>query len=100
MGIEDNVFWHLTPKTIQLYFKAYRERRKTALTDLWQQGQYFAMAIASTAPPQFCKGTPPKYPEMPFKEEAEEELAHNKQWLERERFRAYQSFMAILGKHK
>lgn len=58
------------------------------------------MAIASAVPPQFNKGRPPEYPEMPFKDEEEKELANNKEWLERERFRAYQLFMAILGKNR
>ena len=69
VGIDDNVFWHLTPKTIQIYFKAYNKRRQTAIQDLWLQGKYFACAIASTI--SFSKQRPPEYPPMPYEEEVE-----------------------------
>lgn len=98
VGVDDNVFWHLTPKTIQVYFKAYRERRKIAIQDIWLQGKYMACAIASTI--SFSKGKPPQYPEMPFKEEDEQELAKDEKWVQTERLRAYNHFMAILGKNK
>lgn len=96
VGIEDGVFWHLTPKTIQIYFKAYRERRKVAIQDIWLQGKYMACAIASTL--QFSKQKPPPYPEMPFKDEMEEEMAKDEKWLQAERQRAFNHFYAILNK--
>lgn len=77
-GIDDNVFWHLTPKTIQVYFKAYNKRRQTAIQDLWLQGKYFACAIASTI--SFSKQRPPEYPPMPYEEEVE---------MSQEQIRAY-----------
>lgn len=57
-----------------------------------------ACAIASTL--QFSKQKPPPYPEMPFKEEDEQELAKDPKWLEAQRLRAFNHFMAILGKNK
>lgn len=63
---------------------------------MWKQGQYFAKAIQSTI--YFGKGTPPEYPQMPFEEENDEELAKDDKWLESERLRAYNHFMAILNK--
>lgn len=96
VGIDDSVFWHLTPKTIQVYFKAYRERRKVAIQDIWLQGKYMACAIASTL--QFSKQKPPPYPEMPFKDEMEEEMAKDEKWLQAERQRAFNHFYTILNK--
>ena len=77
-GIDDNVVWHLTPKTIQVYLKAYNKRRQIAIQDLWLQGRYFACAIASTL--QFGKQKPPEYPPMPYEEEVE---------ISQEQIRAY-----------
>ena len=98
VGIDDSVFWHLTPKTIQVYFKAYRERRKVEIQDIWLQGKYMACAIASTL--QFSKQTPPPYPEMPFKEEDEQELTKDENWRQAQRLKACEQFKAILGKKK
>lgn len=97
VGIDDGVFWHLTPKTIQVYFKAYRERRKVAIQDIWLQGKYMACAIASTL--QFSKQKPPPYPDMPFKEEEEQELAKDNNWLQAQRLKAFEHFKAILSKN-
>lgn len=98
MGIDENRFWKLTPKTIQVYFRAYEERRKTAIQDIWLQGYYTRWAIASTL--SFGKQKPPEYPEMPFMEKAEEELAHDEEWVQRERIKAWNHFAAILSKNK
>ena len=57
-----------------------------------------ACAIASTL--QFGKQTPPSYPEMPFKEEEEQELAKDENWLQAQRLKAFEHFKAILGKNK
>lgn len=79
IGIDDSVFWHLTPKTIQVYFKAYEKRRKIEIQDLWLQGRYFACAIASTL--SFSKSKPPDYPEMPYQDEEEQEQKHSDDWM-------------------
>lgn len=97
-GIDDNVFWHLTPKTIQVYFKAYNKRRQIAIQDLWLQGRYFACAIASTL--QFGKQKPPEYPPMPYEEENEKELANDEEWVKAQRARAWQHFVTLLSKNK
>lgn len=96
VGISDDTFWKLTPKTIQIYFKAYRERRKTQIQDLWLQGKYFAHAISSTL--QFSNKQPPPYPEMPFKEDTEKELAQNEEWLKAQRAKAMNHFMTFLSR--
>lgn len=98
VGIDDNVFWHLTPKTIQIYFKAYNKRRQTAIQDLWLQGKYFACAIASTI--SFSKQRPPEYPPMPYEEENEKELASDEEWVKAQRARAWQHFVTLLSKNK
>lgn len=38
------------------------------------------------------------YPEMPFKDEMEEEMAKDEKWLQAERQRAFNHFYAILNK--
>lgn len=98
VGIEDSVFWHLTPKTIQIYFKAYNKRRQTQIQDLWLQGKYFGCAIASTL--QFSKQKPPEYPEMPYQDEDNEQLAQNEDWVKAQRQIAYDHFVRILSKKR
>lgn len=98
VGIDDNVFWHLTPKTIQIYFKAYNKRQQTQIQDLWLQGKYFACAIASTI--SFSKQRPPEYPEMPYQNEDNEQLAQNEDWVKAQRQRAYDNFVRILSKKR
>nr|DAK85906.1 MAG TPA: hypothetical protein [Caudoviricetes sp.] len=55
-------------------------------------------AIASTL--SFSKQKPPEYPEMPFQEEVDEELAHDEKWLQEQRLRAWNHFVTILSKNK
>ena len=57
-----------------------------------------ACAIASTI--SFGKGKPPQYPEMPFKEEDEQELVKDEKWLQAQRLKAFEHFKAILGRNK
>lgn len=56
-----------------------------------------ACAIASTL--QFSKQKPPPYPDMPFKEEEEQELAKDNNWLQAQRLKAFEHFKAILSKN-
>lgn len=94
VGIDEKTFWELTPKTIQVYFKAYEKRRQMQIQDIWLQGQYFMCAVGAAL------DSKNKYPEMPFKEENEQELAQDEKWLQEQRNRALQTFMAILNKKK
>lgn len=57
-----------------------------------------AYAIASTL--QFSKQKPPPYPEMPFKDEDEQELVKDEEWLQAQRLKAFEHFKAILGRNK
>lgn len=98
VGLDEQTFWGLTPKTIQVYFRAYQKRRETAIQDIWLQGYYMRWAIASTL--SFSEKKPPDYPDMPFKEQAEEALAHDEEWLQKERIRAWNHFVAILNKKR
>ena len=98
IGIDDSVFWHLTPKTIQIYFKAYNKRRKIQVQDIWLQGNYFRSAIISSL--QFSKQKPPEYPEMPYREELEQELVQDEEWVKKERQKAFNHFSMLLSKHK
>lgn len=88
MGIDDNVFWKLTPKTIQVYFRAYEKRRKIAEQDMWLQGLYYRHARQE------------KYPEMPYANEIGNEAVQDERWAEVQRHRMLNKFMAILGKNK
>lgn len=98
VGIPENVFWGLTPKTIQVYFRAYKKKREIAIQDIWLQGSYVRQAIISSL--SFSDKNPPDYPEMPFAENAEEELAQDEKWAEAQRARLYSYFSEILSKHK
>ena len=40
------------------------------------------------------------YPDMPFKEEDEQELAKDENWLQAQRLKAFEHFKAILGRNK
>lgn len=94
IGIDENRFWELTPKTIRIYFKAYEEKQKNKIRDMWQMGSYVACAIASI--PTFGRKAI-KYPNMPFENEYKEQLSQDENWVKQERQRAYNHFMIILG---
>lgn len=98
MEIDEEIFWRLTPKTIQIYIKAYRKRREIAIQDLWLQGRYFAQAIASTI--QLGKQKPPPYPDMPFNQNEDNEMEQNEDWLKEQRQKAFNHFVMILSKKR
>lgn len=98
MGISEDRFWELTPKTIQPYFKAYRKVREQTIQDIWMIGLRVKEAIVSSL--HFGKGNPPPYSKMPFTENIEEELAKDEKWVERERNKAYAHFMSLVQANK
>lgn len=93
MGVDENRFWELTPKTIQPHMKAYRKKRELAQQDIWLIGLRVREAIISSI--SFGKEKPPAYPKMPFTEDIEEELVKDEKWVERQRAKTYTQFMAL-----
>lgn len=88
-------YWFGDPSMIFAFQQAYMSKEKLALQKLWQQGLYFAQAIRCTI--YFGKGKPPQYPEMPFKEENEQELAKDPEWVEKQRILVWNQFAKSLG---
>lgn len=93
MGIDENRFWELTPKTIQPYFKAYKKIRERQQQDIWLIGFRVREALISSF--KFGKENPPPYPKMPFTENIEDELVKDEKWVEQQRAKAYAHFMAL-----
>lgn len=102
IGGKRSDFWELNPKTILVDFNAYAERQKEendrAVQLAWVQGLYFRAAIASTPSPiGIAKGSLPKYPDMPNKEENYDDKAKDEEWVKAEKIRTW-NFFAHLGK--
>lgn len=76
-------FWKLTPKTIEIDFKAYKLRQENEMKMIWLQGLYFKTAIQSSvvicglADKKIIKQMP-KYPEMPKTEDEIKSETHIK----------------------
>lgn len=47
MGVDYDLFWTLTPKSLTPFIKAFNLKREIADQDAWQHGVYIQMAIAS-----------------------------------------------------
>lgn len=47
MGIDEDRFWTLNPKSIKPYIKAFSLKRQYDDSLLWQEGLYIRLAIAS-----------------------------------------------------
>lgn len=96
-------FWHLTPKTIQVDFKAYQERQKREAQNRWEIGAYVKNAISSSifVSTLADKGTAnkiPKFPEKPFKDENTERENMTEERLKAERLRTYMFFKQFCKK--
>lgn len=81
IGGDYNTFWRLTPKTIEVFFKAYKTKAKEQVKMAWLQGKYFQQALASTIlvstlADKKLAHKMPEYPEMPYQtEEMKRELS-------------------------
>ena len=63
-------FWELTPKDIEIDFKAYKKRCEEKTQLAWLNGLYFKLALqssvlVSTLADKSTKGKMPKYPDVP-----------------------------------
>ena len=93
IGGDENRFWSLTPKTIQLYFDAHAKRMELEEQKMWMMGQYIRLAISSVVgytvsiPLLDDKSAkshfkPQEYPPQPSSKT--EEVVHDEKWLENE----------------
>lgn len=77
IGGDYNTFWNLTPKTIQVFFRAFEDKRKRDLEMAWLQGLYFKQALQSSvmvcglADKNVVRNMP-QYPKSPLEEEKEQ----------------------------
>lgn len=106
IGVPEDVFWKKTPKTLQVYFKAYRKRKeeeaKRWSQKMWEMGQYVRMAIANTvvvAGLYNGKHMSDNYPKCPYIEIENNPGEHSEQWVENEKLRL-RCFLNSLGKHR
>ena len=60
IGVDYDLFWTLTPKSLSPFVKAFRLKQEYEDAQAWRLGGYIKMAIASS----FSKNA--KYPEKPL----------------------------------
>lgn len=72
-GVPYDVFWHLSPKKLKAFYKAYKTKRELRDEENWYLGQYFFSAILS-ALDCFMNGdkAKTKYVEKPFTQNTSE----------------------------
>lgn len=82
IGVDYNLFWHLTPKKLKAFYKAEEMKQKKQDTEMWFMGRYVVNALLCT----ICnsslfrkKGSEPfEYPQHPFLyDETEHEEVQN-----------------------
>lgn len=106
IGMPEEVFWKKTPKTLEIYFKAYAKKQereqKRWSQQMWEMGIYVKWAIQTSVFPAGLydgKHKLPDYPKCPYLEDENKPDGHDKQWVENERLRCYAYFKSF-GKHK
>lgn len=60
MGVEYDLFWTLTPESLQPFTKAFKLKQEFIDAEAWQHGVYVQMAVASVLSKDV------KYPERPM----------------------------------
>lgn len=85
MGIEHDLFWTMSYKSIDPYIRAFHLKKKQDDEQAWRNGLYVAMAIGSA----FDKKA--KYPDMPLT--AQLEFDANQEDIEIRRARAIKQTM-------
>ena len=94
IGLDEDKFWTLTPKTIQIYFEAERQKQKNRVQEIWLMGAYFKQALSSTIlvagiADKNSASKMPKFPVCPSKEVEEIELTEKQKCYERARLVQY-----------
>lgn len=93
IGLDENIFWKQTPKTILIYFEADKQKQLRRQQEMWLMGAYVKTALSTTIITAGLadKSTPskmPKYPDMPQLAE-ETEMTEERKEAERRRMYAY-----------
>lgn len=73
IGVPYETFWHLTPKKLKAFYKAYKIKRQMQDEQMWYMGQYVLTAV-SVAVEHNLHGRKSKseYVKKPFMREVEE----------------------------
>ena len=106
IGIPEDVFWKKTPKSLAIYFKAYRKRKedeaKRWSQQAWEMGMYVKAAIATTVVPAGLydgKHRLSDYPQCPHIKVENNPDEQDEQWVKNERLRCYAYFKSF-GKNR
>lgn len=70
IGVPWDVFWHLNPKKLEPFVKAYAQKKQERSDEMWLMGQYVAAALDATvcnAMPFIKRRSKGKYPERPIR---------------------------------
>lgn len=95
IGIPEDVFWRKTPKTLKIYFDAYKQKREEedlrTMQILWKMGDYVRCAISSSV---FVMGMAkssslPEYPKCPQPKFENNEEQLSEQQIKNERLKLY-----------
>ena len=87
MGVDYNTYWHLSPRKLLPFLKAYEEKKKAELEEMnfasWMSGVYVSYSMASVM------GDKNIYPENPLPLFENEEDIKERKEKEAEAFGAY-----------
>lgn len=102
IGGTEQVFWTLTPKTIQIYYEAEKKKRELEEQKMWLMGQYIKVAIESSVSncvgmTDYKKFKLPEYPRCPHLPKVNKVYSPEKLKLIEE-MRARLSAMGMLAK--
>jgi len=86
-GVTDERFWHLNPKKLSYYKKAYEKRLEIESYGRWEQGMYFREAVVSA----LSKHEYPKHP-YGFDKKLDEEK-EEREYTEEEKQKARDQFV-------
>ena len=82
IGVPWDVFWHLSPKKLKSFEKAYVLRRKLEDEKMWMMGQYIMSALDATVCNNFLwkgkHGKASEYVKKPILSDIEEKTKENK----------------------
>lgn len=101
IGISEERFWKLNPRTIQPYVKAYQMKQEQRDTEMWQMGIYvqqaFGVVISALASSFGKKKSDAKYFEKPLHQQMkEQQQIDGNQLSEEEKIRQTKMFFERL----
>lgn len=75
MGVDYKLFWSLNPHKLEPFYKAYRQKQKDLVTNMWMEGIYHKYAILSSLGDKVTYPIEPiGYNELLTREELQEKL--------------------------